>query len=627
MLGNTASSGQEPLAIAVDVYGNVVDYEPVLSAATVGLLGLRAWLNAHKVLPSPAADLSLWRDGYTAIGAARAHMESDFRQMGDGLDAWLAANKKCIEKAHESAQSGLSAKAGDEQAGESLLVASAQLCQKVLRYGELGHSRAQQIRADLDALDQMSRRIQGIEYQIEDHMRPAEVVQVLLRIECARLDEVARAPLEALGVEIARTCEKMKRTMESEFRLVEQTHQAVVSMIEHVRNMESNQQKAALRRQELSLEMEELGKEAIEQAERDQFVTVVSKSLEQAGAKLIGAMQFQDIVGQRWEHVEHGFAAISAGDPKAAETGFQAMVQHAQLVEANAEMAQAFCRIDECLEASRQAEQDLGEQIRATIGDTNRQAMNVRMHALLFEVWDMVRANEAELREVDDLLSPLVAVAGKLGRQIGDVSHEMRMIALNGQVQAARFGSSTGLEVLAESLRQIADLVAASGNDLDEDSRQIERIATDLRHCFEELHEQAMTSCGECDVDFPPVIEQLTIQEDKCNRALRQALEGLVEMEQVREQMRRSLESAVEPLEGLSELAKNCGEIVEKNFRRDARILAFMKEQTFEAESSRYTMVSEKQVLMQVVGNAGVDEAVREPSAEAKPVTGELDLF
>lgn len=620
VIGSSTGGGFDPFSNGIDAYGNPVDYEPLLGFAVGGLLSLHSWLS-RGLGRAPSLDLSLWTSGCERVGLARAEMAQSFLRLSDGLQALLKANECCIQHARDAVAAGNLPTA---EGTETTLIASARLLQRVLRFGEQGRAGAVTIREDLDELDRLARRILLMEAAIEEHMRPAEVVQVLLRIECARLDDAARAPLEALSAEIARTCQKMAQTMQMEFQLVEETNETVNRMIEHVRVFEKRQREAEQRRCDLASEMEFLSQRAQEHIERDHMLSKIAEELGRTVFAVIEAMQYQDIVGQRWEHVQEGFATIQCAERGEAESGWNAIVQQAQLAEANSEMAAALSRIEARLAALAEAEGQVGRELDVSLQDSRRQEVHIRMHAVLFEAADMVHINETQMRSTDEMIAPLVQVAGKMGTQIGDVSHEMRMIALNAQIQAARFGASTGLEVLAESLRRIADEMGESGAALDADSRQIEQIAADLRACFAELHGQAMAVCQECDRDFPTMTEQLLNQEANCTRSLRLAVESLKALSAAREQMERGLESALAPLEDLTQLAQQCGEFVEEHYRKDARVEAFMKDQLLEAESSRYTMASEKEVLMQVAGKA---TATAESDADDPPATGGVELF
>jgi hypothetical protein len=244
----------------------------------------------------------------------------------------------------------------------------------------------------------------------------------------------------------------------------------------------------------------------------------------------------------------------------------------------------------------------------------------------LQQVWDMVRFNENEMKATDELIAPLVQVAGKMGCQIGKVSYEMRLIALNAQVQAARFGDSTGLEVLAESLRQIADGMGEGGNALGQDSRRIEQIATSLRACFAELRNQATNIRMECDHDIPASIDRLSRQEEKCIDLLIEAKSGVRALGSVREEMQLALTAAVPPLEDLAELALACGDLVEKNYRNNPEVLSFMENQLLDKECSRYTMASEKEVLLGVTGKSqsGSESAT---VVATEDETGDIELF
>jgi hypothetical protein len=606
-MDSSSINGLSPSPIALDAHGNVVDLEPLLAIGLSGIWALRRRLFG----PAPVS-LRLWAEGSLQVGGARRELEAAFGRLSNGLEKLLAVNGESLRLARGSVHAGLGG-----EAGSSSLVIAAQLCTAALRYNEQNQARSAHMRDSLGDLEKMSRQIHLMVTEIQEHMRPAEVVQVLLRIECARLEDSARAPLEALSAEISRACGKMARTMEAEFELVEQTRATVEHMVDYVRKLENRQAEGTRRRDELAAEMQQLHERALAQLDRDQVLNRISSELDRAVGGLIEAMQYQDIVGQRWQHVEDGFRGVAAGGWADRDTLWSAQVQQAQLAEANAEMAEALCRIEDSLAVVAEAEQTLVEEIDAVIADAGRQKLNVRLHAVLFEVWDMARTNQEEMLAIDHLITPLLDVAGKMGCQIGDVSHEMRIIALNSQVQAARFGAGTGLEVLAEGLRQIADRMGDSGATLDRDSREIEAIAQSLRAGFVELGERLTQVRFECDRDFPAVISRLTEEEQRVKTLLGEARKSLECMAAVRRDMGQSLGAAAEPLERLGVLAQQTLKFVEKNV---APSRTWHDRQVLAAESARYTMESENAVLRNIAGEAAKPEP-------AKVAPGELDLF
>lgn len=622
MIGNDSSSPLDPFRIAVDAYGNPVHCDVLAGIAVSGLMALRNRL-AKLARAKSAPSLQIWHEGAEQISSVRQTMDKSFREMGTHLEALIHGNRECMEKARASVAATLGTNPDGSPSAESVLVTSARTCSEVLQFGEEGQDISVQIREDLDELERLSRRILRIETDIQEQMRPAEVVQVLLRIECARLDEVARAPLEALSIEIARTCQKMATTMEEEFELVEQTNQRVTGMIEHVRQLEKHQNIARLRREELTADMSMLQADAQMMAEQNEMLSAISRDLDRAVSKVMQAMQFQDIVGQRWDHIQQGVDQIARSAKWNDEVAFQCLLQHAQLVEANSEMAEALGRIDESFHAVRAASNRLADELQSTLGDPRRKEVHVRMHAVLHEALDMIRSNADEMRSADTMIAPLVDVAGKMGNHLGNVSHEMRIIALNAQIQAARFGSGTGLEVLAEGLRRIADEVGDSGLKLDADSRMIEQLAVDLRGCFETLLRDAEVLCASSDEKIPVTIDRLLQEENTGLLHLKDAVDAVNQLERIRQSMENSLSSTLVPLERLQSFAARCDQFVEVYSRSNLAVTAQIREHLVSSESSRYTMEAEKAVLHNLAHEK--DGSKRQETSHTS--SGEIELF
>ncbi len=85
--------------------------------------------------------------------------------------------------------------------------------------------------------------------------------------------------------------------------------------------------------------------------------------------------------------------------------------------------------------------------------------------------------------------------------------------------------------------------------------------------------------------------------------------------------MQRSFQKAVSQLDHLGAISIDCGDFVDKRYREGFHVLVLMRKKQLDAESARYTMASEKDVLLRLAGRAS-------PTVETEnPHTGELDLF
>lgn len=625
MIVSTPEAEILALPFNLDSYGNVVDFDLILQSGIGGLLNLKYWLDSYHRSSSPAHS-TMWADSRDAIAAARSGMEAAFGNLGNDFEKLLVANKECLEKARQGSAACVMATSGKPGESEGVFLRAAKLCDSALRFSERTQEHAAQIRSGLADLEKLSRQIHSMENLVQEQLRPAEVVQVLLRIESARLDETTRAPLESLGVEISRVCASMTKTLSEEFALLHQIHATVLEIVAFVRKLEASKEQADRRRAELSKEMDELRRRGFIQAERDQLLAEVAVGLDRTIARVIEAMQFQDIVGQRWEHVQLGFSSLAQSPAESPDTAWNSLLQHAQLVEANAEMSNALGQIEDSLQAVAEVEIQLLEQLKQSQSDKGRSQMNAHIKNILTEVWELVKSNENEMQSIDSLISPLAMIAGKMGGDIGNVSHQMRLIALNAQIQVSHFGAGTGLEVLAEALRRIAEEISASGETLSRHSISIQNEAVSLRDCFGILRQQSQVISEECHRDFKPALVLFEYQEQCCMAMLGKAVDGVTQLGTARESMRQQLERCQVPLEQLKEIAHTCGEFVDKYYREDQRAMALIRKRkltdgALNGEASRYTMASENEVLLRVAGKSIPDSEI------PKQNSGELDLF
>lgn len=603
----------------LDSYGYPADW----SLVWLGWAGLRHRIAALR-LPARAdqfaAHRPFWSGAQQQIHSSSQSFARSFETLSGGLDQLLSRTETCLAATREAISSGMTGQIHAGELGSTSLLEAASLASRTLDFGQQIQTLAPEIRQQLTQLDLLSQGILRREREIAEFMRPAEVVQVLLRIECTGLAEAARAPLEALGLEIASACARVAQTMEQEFLLVDQARLSIEQLVLQARRLDQRLQKALSRRHQLSFEMESLHSSAIDQSAHNEALSQASAEVRCALGRLVEAMQFQDIVAQRWQHVEQALAVHAQSDLTAPSTRWLLALQAAQLHEANAEMASALARIDDALNAVATVEQSLAAQLAAAASDTRRQHLYVQLHTILFEVWDIAQDNSAQLRDIDAHIVPLLKLAGKIGFSLGQVAYEMRLIALNAQVQAARYGVGTGLEVLAEALRRIADSMGEGGLLLDSDSRQIATLAAALQQNFQQLQQQSEDTLALCNAEIPGVTGRLTAEEQHMVKHLSLASQESLAVAQCRAHLQSALAATLAPLEELSQLAAAANQLAEQHYLSDPQVQACREAALLDHEASRYTMASETQVLQKMAGKSN-------GPPPASPVTGELDLF
>lgn len=603
----------------LDSYGYPADW----SLVWLGWAGLRHRIAALR-LPARAdqfgAHRPFWSGAQQQIQTASQSFAHSFNALNEGLGRFLTTTDTYLKAIRDAITSGMSGAIVNGDDCSTTLLAAAQLATRSLAFGEQIQSVAPQIRQQLAQLNRLSHDILRREREIAEYMRPAEVVQVLLRIECTGLDAAARAPLDALSLEISNACSRVAQTMEQEFLFVDQARLSIERLVAEARRLDQRLQRALDRRLQLGFQMESIHASAIDQATQNQAVSAAATAVHSSLGRLMESMQFQDIVAQRWQHIEEALAEHSRKGLASPSTRWLLAVQAAQLTEANAEMAAALQRIDDALAAVAAVEDDLRAQLSTVARDSQRQRLYVQLHSILFEIWDIAQDNATHLREIESQINPLLRLAGQIGFSLGKVAYEMRLIALNAQVQAARYGSGTGLEVLAEFLRRIADSMAAGGALLDADSRQIATLASGLQQNFALLKDNAEASLAFCQAEIPSVTDRLTQEEKRMAVNLSAATTQGQAVAEGRQFLQSALAATLAPLEDLYQLAAAANELATQHYLSDPQVQACREAALLDHEASRYTMASETQVLQKMAGKS-------DGPPPASPVTGELDLF
>jgi hypothetical protein len=190
-------------------------------------------------------------------------------------------------------------------------------------------------------------------------------------------------------------------------------------------------------------------------------------------ANIVAGLQYQDILTQRLSHVVSGLddlaarliTAESSGEPES-----MTFLRDVALVE-----ARQLEDIEKILDQTiRNIVKALGE-LSTEIGGLSNECVLLNgvesssgafdgMVQTLLETFDenllLIQSTSEQSDTICCVLEPISGLLGSLTGNILELSAQIRLIALNAQVQAVQAGAGTGLEVLSDHTRSIAEEMA-----------------------------------------------------------------------------------------------------------------------------------------------------------------------
>lgn len=417
-------------------------------------------------------------------------MEACFVGISKALDGLASKSTSLVE----SARNILKFSAGQE-GDESIFQSSIDLMERPLNFND----ECLEITAELDirvaSIADRIRRLRGFREKFDAGIAPLRILQTMFRIESASSPAAVLSPFTSLSAEIESLMDEMSTLVAREFETIESTVPMMQSVAARVRTLHERQTDAQNGRAVMRDSMARIEARFEEDKARDLRLLGVSESISQKIAGMVGALQYQDILNQRLQHVVEGLADIAEESRNLAggtslharhddALGFlcdASRVEAAQLKGIEEVLGGAVANLSMALEGFASEAGDLGAEYTSRDGQRAADGAADAMVKSLLETiqlnTELMESTSRQTKEIETALQPVGGLLGNLTGGILKVSARIRLIALNAQVQATQAGGGTGLEVLASQARAVAEEITA----------HVSEIAAELSDVKQEL--------------------------------------------------------------------------------------------------------------------------------------------
>lgn len=365
----------------------------------------------------------------------------------------------------------------------------------------------------LNSLDEARRNVHGVLSGIERHQRRLErilnqekrlqqtigtlqILPSLFKIESAPLTEQNRRQFLDLVKDIECVHTKVAQSLRDSFHSVKSTGTRLADGRNRVQHFVETKCRAIAERKE---QLEASLKANNEQLERNRSENVslleVTRETNRQVGRIVIALQYQDITRQKLQHIGAMRSEV--------ESALMAGGSNRQLVQFCSEAAE-LCNahsdsvLDDLDSACSEINSGVGE-IEQRLGrldeifNTLRQFSDLAISANGF-IQTMLEATEevkeltgdlvSGVKEMRQVIEPFRTALSGLSVAMGRVSAEIRLIALNAQVQAIQSGLGTGLEILSARTCDVADEMQSIGEEMSMTLKEItDTVEDDLNHC------------------------------------------------------------------------------------------------------------------------------------------------
>jgi hypothetical protein len=520
----------------------------------------------------------------------------------------------------------------------------------------------------LRVYDELLSQLRAQEDVFRDVIAPLRYLHLLFKVEAAGLPVELQSLFLSLTLEIEQLNDRIAKICDEQFRCLASSQAAVQKLIVVVAARAEEQHVAAIRKkEEIERTLRELQSDLTGSRNQDVRLTSITESIARHMSDIIVGMQFQDITSQKLQHVRKAFRELRAhhnsltgGSPAlAGETQMSdgatlhVLRQVAQLQLGHLDLVQ-----DELARAERQIHDGLGA-VLALTKELDGECLTLQgfkslsagengvvpvLLNLLNDMRELLSQDVGLQDEIDATVHPLGGLASNLTNVMRQLCMQIKLIALNAEIQAARVGDGTGLEVLSKRTSHISDETYRITEEM---AGQLDSLVSSLASIVEQCEQMTASTHSEQETlategkrveDGLHSFQNRAVQSQRSvaelSRAVCDKARAFCQAEMFADGARIALDEVRKPLQQLVQVAS----ALSADAGSDAKAITAQLERN-------YTMESERAVHARVLNGQSPEPkkadndvtlfasaaALDQPSPAAAPATkvaaGDVELF
>ncbi|ATC62989.1 hypothetical protein CMV30_02865 [Nibricoccus aquaticus] len=370
--------------------------------------------------------------------------------------------------------------------GQSLARATLDLLAGPLGYLDFCRDRHTELLQRLSACEDRTRSMIEVRARMHTTLAPLTYMTVLFKIESATLSEEFRETFATVTTEIDRMRQLVDETFTKNAELLANAHTTLARVRESLeKDFRSRFAHIAARRRQIDDTIRLLDDQLAQNTERDSVLRRQSQTIATEVSQIVQALQFQDIVQQKSDHV------LSALDAWKNESPTQplARLQALQLEAVATDIADGHQTVSTGLSRIRASIERFDENTRQldTLADiASPDGMVKRLLDSIAEVHAMIHGLADTTAQTHEAIRPAGDLASSLSSTLVELATNMRLIALNAQIRSVQIGDLTGLETLAS---RTASISAEIDGVSEESSHALAALRVDLDAMFATFEE------------------------------------------------------------------------------------------------------------------------------------------
>lgn len=494
--------------------------------------------------------------------------------------------------------------AGGQKDGITLFQQAVRVLEGPLAYVGNGLQQQSALLALMERGEAQTQSLLARQQRLSEILSPLRHMVVLFKIESAHLDPEQQDTFITVASEIQRLRELIDTTFRDNTVLLRRAHGTLANVrTKLARDYQQHASKIGSEQHRISDAIQTLDTQLEKNRTRDIHLRSVSQGLNQEIVKLVTALQTQDILHQKCEHVatalDEGAQTVSFGLWARLQVS-QVETTYHELLDTHRHLGDGFKRILAQANELEQASISLNQFDSMTAAADGMVQM---LLDTLEETRDIIQATTQIGEDSHTAIEPVSDVTRNLSSTIEEVSINIRLIALNAQIRSVQIGAGSGLEVLAAHTAEISNELGQLGQTTAAEIVQLRETLSLLLQNLAEFRDHGRTHRTALDAEGPHLearlhelrdrtfgtLESVSNQTDTIRASTQLMDENLAAIPQIGEQ----LMAALAPLRDCATSAPaDPAELDALN--RLAR---------------RYTMASERRVHDAVVAGAAITAA------------------
>lgn len=400
------------------------------------------------------------------LGGASERLEQVFLATADDIMAITGSGQELITRSHDLVEMAVG-----HRGGEVVTEATAVLREPIAFLTD-GVARMQRVIELLSGQHERLRKALRAERDLRVVMAPMTYVRTLFCIEGARLDGAAAQKLADLARDIESMQSRLEEVFDEQFRDLQSTETSFGALLERLRTQSaSHEREAADRHVEISRALSRMEQGTSESVRGESRLEEISREIGAEVARVVMALQFQDIVSQKLAHVRATLAELhapllglgagttqSGADLRFVEQAGRIVL--GQLEAAEVELESADETVQDGLRVIVARVKALDEAC-LTMYDVDAVTAGVDgfvqvMLEAIQQISFLLDGGTQLASEAHVVVAPIHTTAGAVAQRIGSLASGMHLVGLNAEVQTAHIQSIGGLDVLSARLSEIS---------------------------------------------------------------------------------------------------------------------------------------------------------------------------